>query len=150
MFPLQSAYPCQPLPHVDGSPGLRVLWVDPTPCRSSAFLFFDCQAYQPKLEPAGSPKFLESLSIHATFLDPDRPSGISPYRFLCIDFRDVKHVVIWMCFRSYGPPCGLYGSLCTPHLTVASFGATLDMGGWLDLTQQGLAPCKTFQATLAY
>jgi len=27
-------------------------------------------------------------------------------------------------------------------------GATLDMGGWLALTQQGLAPCKMHQASL--
>jgi len=26
--------------------------------------------------------------------------------------------------------------------------ATLDMGGWLDLTQQGLSPCKKYQALL--
>jgi len=26
--------------------------------------------------------------------------------------------------------------------------ATLDMGGWLDLTQQGLSPCKKHQASL--
>ena len=38
--------------------------------------------------------------------------------------------------------------LCTLRLTVTSFGATLDMGGWLDLTQQGLSPCKKRQALL--
>ena len=27
-------------------------------------------------------------------------------------------------------------------------GATLDTGGWLALTRQGLAPCKTHQASL--
>ncbi len=53
-----------------------------------------------------------------------------------------------MCFRSYGSPYGLYGSLCTLHLAVASFGATLDMSGWLDLTQQGLSPCQKYQALL--
>ncbi len=31
MFPLQTTFHCQPLPHVASSPYLRVLWVDPTP-----------------------------------------------------------------------------------------------------------------------
>ena len=53
-----------------------------------------------------------------------------------------------MCFRIYGSPYGLYGSLCTLHLAVASFSATRDMGGWLDLSQQGLSPCKKYQALL--
>jgi len=44
----------------------------------------------------------------------------------------------------------LYGSLCTLHLTVTSFGATLDMGDWLDLSQQGLSPCKKVANFLAY
>ena len=38
VFPLLAAYTCQPLPHVDGSPALGVLWADLTPCRSSASL----------------------------------------------------------------------------------------------------------------
>jgi hypothetical protein len=53
-------------------------------------------------------------------------------------------------FRSYGPPCGPYRSLYTLHLAVTSFGATLNMGGWLGLTRQGLSPCKKYQASLAY
>lgn len=28
------------------------------------------------------------------------------------------------------------------HLAVTSFGATLDMDGWLDLAQQGLSPYR--------
>jgi len=27
------------------------------------------------------------------------------------------------------------------------FNATLGMGGWLDLTQQGLSPCKTYKTS---
>jgi len=27
------------------------------------------------------------------------------------------------------------------------FDATLGMGGWLDLTQQGLSPCKKYRAS---
>ncbi len=31
---------------------------------------------------------------------------------------------------------------------MSATGTTLDMGGWLDLTQQGLTPCKRHQASL--
>jgi len=30
---------------------------------------------------------------------------------------------------------------------VTHFDATLGMGGWLDLTQQGLSPCKRYRAS---
>jgi len=30
---------------------------------------------------------------------------------------------------------------------VTHFNATLDMGGWLDLTQQGLSPCKKYKTS---
>jgi len=30
---------------------------------------------------------------------------------------------------------------------VTHFDATLSMGGWLDLTQQGLSPCKTYKTS---
>jgi len=73
-----------------------------------------------------------------------------------------------LCFRDYGLPYGLYGSLGKEskrftqklkkgfwfsayvyiHLAVTSFGATLDMGGWLGLAQQGLSPCKKYQTSL--
>jgi hypothetical protein len=33
------------------------------------------------------------------------------------------------------------------HLMVTHFGATLSMGGWIDLTQQGLSPCKKYRAS---
>ncbi|PKP61918.1 hypothetical protein CVT91_01345, partial [Candidatus Atribacteria bacterium HGW-Atribacteria-1] len=38
-------------------------------------------------------------------------------------------------------------SLCTLHLMVTHFNATLGMGGWLDLTQQGLSPCKKYKTS---
>ena len=28
--------------------------------------------------------------------------------------------------------------------SITSFGVTLDMGGWLDLSQQGLSPCQKY------
>jgi len=45
-------------------------------------------------------------------------------------------------FRKYGLPYGLPVSLCTLHLIVANFNATLGMGGWPGLAQQELSPCK--------
>jgi len=33
------------------------------------------------------------------------------------------------------------------HLIVTNFDATLGMGGWLDLTQQGLSPCKKYKTS---
>ncbi|MBU4314567.1 MAG: hypothetical protein KJ821_07245, partial [Actinobacteria bacterium] len=35
----------------------------------------------------------------------------------------------------------------TLHLMVTHFDATLGMGGWLDLTQQGLSPCKKYKTS---
>ncbi|MGB6606232.1 MAG: hypothetical protein WBF28_00250 [Atribacterota bacterium] len=50
-------------------------------------------------------------------------------------------------FGKYGLPYGLSVSLCKLHLMVTHFDATLGMGGWLDLTQQGLSPCKTYKTS---
>ena len=55
-----------------------------------------------------------------------------------------------------GLPYGLHGSLCTLQVfrsvrryRLSSYGpATLGTGGWLDLTRQGLTPCKKRQACL--
>jgi len=77
-------------------------------------------------------------------------------RFFCIGFRCGNNVAICInlylpgCiihFRKYGLPYGLSVSLCTLHLMVTHFDATLGMGGWLDLTQQGLSPCKKYRAS---
>ena len=72
--------------------------------------------------------------------------------------------------QDHDSPYGLYISLCTLHLfcslaaliiffkekkcgkvfrsTNSATGATLDTGGWLNLTRQGLTPCKMHQALL--
>jgi len=112
-------------------------------------------------EPSGTPKFSTLLSTHTTlFVDPDRSSGSSPKRFLCVGFWSVKTIAICISaaygavssFRECGLSCGLRGSLCTLHPCCSAFtsftGATLGMSGWLDLTQQGLTPCKKRQASL--
>jgi len=89
--------------------------------------------------------------------DPDRPSLESRHmRFFCIGFRYGNNVAICInlylrgCivhFRKYGLPYGLSVSLCTLHLMVTHFNATLGMGDWLDLTQQGLSPCKKYKTS---
>ena len=89
--------------------------------------------------------------------DPDRPSLESHHlRFFCVGFRCGNDVAIcinlyWrgciIHFRKYGLPYGLSVSLCTLHLMVTHFDATLGTGGWLDLTQQGLSPCKTYKTS---
>ena len=57
------------------------------------------------------------------------------------------------CFGECGLSCGPQDSLCTLRiscpvvsLTPSSIPATLDTGGWLGLTRQGLPPCKKCQA----
>jgi len=61
------------------------------------------------------------------FVNPDRPSENSPYRFPCVGFQTVDTVAICICtvftvdavtglyqdFRKCGLPCGLRRSLCT-------------------------------------
>src|SRR5215475_10812040 len=75
-------------------------------------------------EPSGPPKFLTLLSTHTTlFVDPDRPSGGSPKRFLCVGFWGVQPITVCMSrahgavssFRECGLPYGLRGALCTLH-----------------------------------
>jgi len=112
-------------------------------------------------EPSGPPKFLTLLSTHTTLLvDPDRPSGRSPKRFLCVGFWSVNTIAVCISrdngavssFGECGLSCGLRGALCTLHLVrsvfTSSTGATLGRSGWLDLTPQGLSPCKKRQASL--
>jgi len=94
-------------------------------------------------------------------VDPDRPSGLSPGRDLCVGFQCVQTVAICIDrfdeavpdFRVYGHPSGLQSSLCTLHtfcsvLDTSSTYATLGTSGWLNLTRWGLAPHKKRQALL--
>ena len=95
-------------------------------------------------------------------MDPGRPSGTSPWRFLCVGFWLVNTIAICTmlangavsCLGDCGLPCGRRDSLCTLHLfrsallRTSSIAATLGMSGWLLLTQQGLSPCKKRQASL--
>ena len=87
---------------------------------------------------------------------PTDPLESYHLRFFCIGFRCENDVAICInlylrgCivhFRKYGLPYGLSVSLCTLHLMVTHFNATLSMGGWLDLAQQGLSPCKKYKTS---
>ena len=87
---------------------------------------------------------------------PTDPLESRLMRFFCIGFRYGNNVAICInlylrgCiihFRKYGLPYGLSVSLCTLHLMVTHFNATLSMGSWLDLTQQGLSPCKKYKTS---
>jgi hypothetical protein len=49
------------------------------PVRHQPSSFSIGKSYRLLPEPTGSPKFLILLSIHATFSDPGRPSGILPF-----------------------------------------------------------------------
>jgi hypothetical protein len=112
-------------------------------------------------EPSGPPKCLTLLSPPTTRLeDPDRPSGSSPTRVLCVGFWCVHTIAVCMSrdhgavsrFRACGLPCGLRGALCTLHpcrsVRTSFTGATRGRSGGFDLTPQGLAPCKKRQASL--
>ena len=148
-FPLCTALPAPST--MSGSDALPVL----SPPFGGAYLGLVPQ------EPSGPPTFLSLLSTHTTlFVDPDRPSGSSPIRCLCGGFWSVQTIALCIIaaygavssFRECGLPCGLRGALCTLHpcrsVCTSFTGATLGMSGWLDLAQQGLAPCKKRQASL--
>ena len=93
--------------------------------------------------------------------DPDRPSGISPYRCLCIGFRCVKTVAVCIIaftrlyqtsgcavsLPAYRVPCVRFTCFVRCSDT-SSTDATLGTGGWLDLTRWGLPPHKKRQASL--
>lgn len=110
----------------------------------------------PRPEDPGSP----TESHHRSVL---RASPAKSLRFLHVGFVSVKTLAdcnklisrLYQHLRVYGHPCGLQDSLCTLHLFCSprntrnsATGATLNTGGWLTLSRQGLAPCKMHQASL--
>ena len=115
-------------------------------------------------ETMGSHKFLPFLSIHATLQDTDSPSEISPLRFLCIGFRHHKNVADCINKLTMLTASGIcvspvaYMVLCVRFISFvhvcrsrnrkqrSARNATLDMGGWLDLTKSilRLLPSGTF------
>ncbi|MBL1275166.1 MAG: hypothetical protein COB30_003685 [Ectothiorhodospiraceae bacterium] len=94
-------------------------------------------------------------------MTPEAIHILAFYRMIHFGFGDVKtlanlnlHFEAVPTLRVYGYPYGLQISLCTLHLdcsqdfTRSASDATLDTGGGLDLSGQGLAPCKVHQALL--
>ena len=71
--------------------------------------------------------------------------GVKPLVDLDLNFE----AVCYASFQELRTPYGLHNSLCTLHLfcsaSSSATSATLDTGGWLGLTRQGLAPCKMHQ-----
>jgi hypothetical protein len=122
-----------------------------------------CDTAFPQSEPDGSPKFLTLLSTHPTlFVDPGRPSGSSPNRFLCVGFWRVNTIALCILLvtrlsqalesadspTGYVVPCVRFNYIVRLYSGASSTVVTLSMSGWLDLAQQGLAPCKKRQASL--
>ena len=140
MFPLQTAYLCQLLPHVNGPTvseyygliRLPTVFGFPT-CRfGSAYLYAFCGGHHQctkAQEPIGSPKFLSFLSTHATlFVDPGRPSGTSPTRFLCVGFWSVNTIAICIILdngavsRLQGVRSPLWPTWFPVYASIVSFG----------------------------
>jgi len=113
----------------------------------------------------GSPKFLDaSLCTCHSLMTPGTLHTLTKTGASVLTSVYVKTLVdskfsFRSCtnFQELRTPCGLYNSLCTLHPFCSSLevindyfdsamGATLDMGGGLGLTQQGLSPCKMHQA----
>jgi hypothetical protein len=122
-----------------------------------------CDTAFPRSEPHGSPKFLTLLSTPPTlFVDPGRPSGSSPNRCLCVGFWRVNTIARCLllvtrlshALGSANSPTGYvvpgvrFNCIVRLYIGASSTVATLGMSGWLDLAQQGLAPCKKRQASL--
>ena len=113
----------------------------------------------------GSPKFFDA-SLHACHVLMT-PAGLRnltkaiPLRGL-LDYVPDCRLHLQPPFRScarleggavsltaYMVPCVRFKPFVQPVFRLASYGpATLGTGGWLDLTRQGLAPCKKRQACL--
>ncbi len=124
-------------------------------------------------EPAKDSWHLSPHIPRSLWTPADPPSTHLFLGALCIGFWPVNTIAI--CFWDFRPllalsrlfqdlgecglPCELRGSLCTLQLfrsvlftscTTFLTTATLGMGGWLALTQQGPSPCKKRQVRLAH
>jgi len=105
----------------------------------------------------GAHKFLSLLSKHATRQDTDSPSGILPLRFLCIGFRFIENVADCIVSITMLTASGMcvslvaYVVLCVRFVSLvrvcrsrnrlqrSARNATLDTGGWSDLSRQELS-----------
>ena len=80
-------------------------------------------------ELSGSPKFSTFLSPHATlFVDPGKPSGTSPMRFLCVGFWSVNTIAICIILyngaisRLQGVRSPLWPTWFPVYASIVSFG----------------------------
>ena len=124
--------------------------------------------------PYGTPLDLSSSQYISLYMPRLDNSADSPQPYLCGCFawtstalqassvRTLFIIEAIPALQEHAIPYGLYNSLCTLHLSCShgavltaekllliphsATGATLDTGGWLDLTRQGLTPCKMHQA----
>ncbi len=101
-------------------------------------------SYMPQPDDSGGPSH--------PCLFPDASVSASVYVKTLADLN--LHFEAVPTLRVCGYPYGLQDSLCTLRLscsqdfTHSATDATLDTGGWLNLTGQGLPPCKVHQALL--
>lgn len=160
-FSVQVAYLSSLIPHRLGAK--PSLWVRVSPSVPSRPRALRCLRVQ---ESMGSPKFFDA-SLHACHALMT-PAGLwnltktIPLRGLLANVNDRRlHLVsslsgLYQTSGRCGLPYGLHGSLCTlqtfrsvRRYRLSSYGsATLGTGGRLDLTRQGLSPCKKRQACL--
>ena len=166
MFPLQATYHCQPLPLVNGSPILRVLRADLTPSCLSAALLLLGQAYLWLTATSGCIRVSQVLaaSLHAyhalrwTPADPREPDhgGSSAWASSALKLSPSALVSLTGLYQASGSavsltvyviPCVRFNRVVRCACTSFT-AATLSTSGWLDLTRQGLSPCKKHQASL--
>jgi hypothetical protein len=172
MYLLNTKYNCQLLRPVQGFPLLRLLWADLTSKGSSLASLLTKLPYHC---PCGTPLDLSSSQCISTYMPRLKNSADSPqpYQYGCfawtsmaLQTSSVRPNIYRSDTSTSGTriPYGLYDSLCTLRqycsrdavltaekqslISHSAKGATLDTGGWLSLTRQGLTPCKMHQALL--
>ncbi len=90
-MPVRPFSVCSALPSQSTMSGSDALMVIEPPCYVLGVLYLTLSPQ----EPGGPPKFLSPLFTHTTlFVDPGRPSGISPKRSLWVGFWCVQTIAV--------------------------------------------------------
>ena len=174
---LNAWYNCQLLRHVQGFPLLRLLRADLTSKGSSLVSLLAQRPYHlPDGTPLDLSSSW-CISIYMPRLDnsADSPQPYLSFTWITAALHGLRwrykprqSVLIFIgaipALQGHVSPYGLHNSLCTLHqycsrdavltaekhllISRSAKGATLDTGGWLNLTWQGLTPCKMHQALL--